>query len=129
MRCFGSQGNKPGQFIWPDNVAVDLNGLLYVTDLENHRIQCLTDRGIPTLCIGNKGTGPGKFFEPNILKVVGNYIYVTDHVKVSVFTTSGQFITHFAIMCGTQMVLLLMRMVLCLCLITIAIGLWFSESV
>ena len=101
VRCFGSQGSKPGQFMWPDNVAVGLNGLVYVTDLENHRIQCLTDRGIPILCIGNKGTGPGKFFEPNILKVVGNYIYVTDHMKVSVFTTSGQFITHFAIMCGT----------------------------
>ena len=39
VRCFGSQGSKPGQFMWPDNVAVGLNGVVYVTDLENHRIR------------------------------------------------------------------------------------------
>ena len=100
VRCFGSYGSKPGQFNWPDNVAIDSSGQIYVTDLENHRIQCLTNMGMSIRCIGKEGNGPGEFFRPNIIRIAGNCIYVTDRRAVSVFTTSGQFITHFAGMCA-----------------------------
>ena len=102
VRCFGSYGSKPGQFNWPDNVAIDSSGQLYVTDYRNHRIQCLTNMGTPIACIGKEGNGPGEFFKPNILRIAGNYMYVTDRRAVSIFTTSGQFITRFAGICAAN---------------------------
>ena len=102
VRCFGSRGSKPGQFNWPDNVAIDSSGQIYVTDYDNHRIQCLTNRGTPIACIGKEGSRPGELVNPNILRIAGNYIYVTDDRAVSVFTTSGQFITRFAGMCAAN---------------------------
>ena len=102
LRCLGSLGSNPGQFNWPDNIDFDASGHIYMTDLRNHRIQCLTADGDPIRCIGREGSGPGEFRKPNILKVVGSHIFVTDKRGVSVFTTDGQFIVQFAAMCSVD---------------------------
>ena len=39
MHCFGSSGSDDGQFNHPYTVAIAPNGLLYVTDYDNCRVQ------------------------------------------------------------------------------------------
>ena len=39
MTSFGSKGLGPGQFRWPCGLAVDSNGVVYVCDYENKKIQ------------------------------------------------------------------------------------------
>ena len=42
---FGSAGNDDGQFNLPSDVAVDLDGDIYVTDWGNHRVQMFNAAG------------------------------------------------------------------------------------
>ena len=100
LRTFGSLGTAPGMFNWPDNIAFDSSGQFYVTDYENHRIQCFTSDGQPKWCAGSHGHQPGELNRPNVMQVVGSNIFITDCNGVSVFTTSGQFVTRFACMCA-----------------------------
>ena len=39
LTSFGTKGSEPGQFNEPYGIAVDKNGVVYVTDSKNHRIQ------------------------------------------------------------------------------------------
>ena len=41
LRSFGTQGEGPGQFDWPRGIAVDKDGLVYVCDSRNGRLQIL----------------------------------------------------------------------------------------
>ncbi len=48
VRSFGSYGRQPGQFAYPQNLAVDeSNGHLYVGDVANRRIQVFDSDGQP----------------------------------------------------------------------------------
>lgn len=62
VKTWGKRGVKPGDFNLPHSIAIDNNGLVYVADRENYRIQVFdtngnfvkqwTDLGSPwTLCI------------------------------------------------------------------------------
>ncbi len=42
---FGSRGNGPGQFQLPHNLVIDKNGLIYVSDRENRRVEIFDARG------------------------------------------------------------------------------------
>ena len=39
VHVFGEHGSELGQFYYPDGVSVDSDGLIYIADLYNHRIQ------------------------------------------------------------------------------------------
>ena len=39
VTSFGSPGKQPGQFDWPRDIAINNSGVVYVCDLNNHRIQ------------------------------------------------------------------------------------------
>ena len=39
---FGQKGQKEGEFDWPCYTCADKNGLIYVTDFYNNRIQCFS---------------------------------------------------------------------------------------
>lgn len=45
VETYGGFGPKPGQFNIPHNIASDGDGLLYVADRENHRVQVLDEAG------------------------------------------------------------------------------------
>ena len=102
VKTIGSQGTTPGKFNWPDNIAFDSSGQFYVTECRNHCIQCFTSDAQPKWCAGRPGDQPGELNSPNVMQVVGRNIFITDRNGVSVFTTSGEFITRFACMCASS---------------------------
>jgi DNA-binding beta-propeller fold protein YncE len=64
---FGSHGSEPGQFLRPQCLALDDQGLLWVTDACNHRIQVFdvssdTPRAVHQL--GHAGSKPGELRYP-----------------------------------------------------------------
>ena len=103
IRCFGSKGNKIGQFEWPSNVAFyERDSTLFVADLRNDCVQCLTECGVHLRYIGFPGSGSGSLDQPNILLISNNHLYITDRKGVSVFKVTGEFITRFALDCSAE---------------------------
>ena len=52
--CFGSQGHKPGELDDPRGIAIDQDGMVYVSDYGNHRIQKFTSEGDVMAVVDNK---------------------------------------------------------------------------
>ena len=90
---FGSEGDKPGQLYGPRGIAIDQDGLVYVSDFGNHRIQKFAPSGFFLASFDHKklyhSFSPyGLCFDSN------NLPYVTDmqNSVVCVFNTSGKFL-------------------------------------
>ncbi len=66
VRRWGTQGSEPGQFSRPQTLVLDKNGLLWVTDSCNHRIQVFSLDGEPKLerIWGTAGSAPGQLQYP-----------------------------------------------------------------
>lgn len=66
-------------FYYPDYVAKDKNGILYIVDTGNHRIQKFDAQGNYLATIGREGEGPGEFYSPSILEfdAQGNLIVIS----------------------------------------------------
>ncbi|MBM2852544.1 MAG: uncharacterized protein HW420_1091 [Candidatus Nitrosotenuis sp.] len=95
VSTWGQQGlTKTGAFLFPQYVAVDDTGNVYVTDLGNARVQKFDNDGSYLHSWGSKGTRPSEFHAPAGIAVRNNYAYVVDHELSSVkkFDTSGNFI-------------------------------------
>jgi DNA-binding beta-propeller fold protein YncE len=92
----GLSGTGDGQFNGPTHVAVDAMGNVYVTDLENHRVQKFSSSGIFITKWGSQGSGDGQFNWPSGISVdsSGN-IYVADNGnhRVQKFSSDGAYIT------------------------------------
>lgn len=58
LRCIGSRGDGPDQFIVPSGVCVDENDNIFVADCGNRRISIFTPDGIPIQQITNIIKGP-----------------------------------------------------------------------
>ena len=88
------KGLKSGSF---DDIDFDSNGTTYVVDNDKHRIQVMTPDGRFLYTFGKKGSTPGKLHDPVCIQVRGQLLYLTEYVnnRVSVFHTSGQFVTTF----------------------------------
>jgi DNA-binding beta-propeller fold protein YncE len=98
----GSQGSEPGTFQKPRNLAIALDGTLYIADTENHRIQHLNADGSVLQVWGtfadvSKGEAPGgTFYEPwGIAIGPDGSIFIADtwNHRIQKFSASGQFIT------------------------------------
>ena len=74
VRQWGGYGSSPGQMTFPEKLAFDPQGNLYVTEFgspsydgsmgENDRIQKFSPTGIPLAQWGSLGSGPGQFNGP-----------------------------------------------------------------
>jgi len=96
VKTWGSQGLvKTGVFTFPQHVAVDSAGNVYVTDLGNSRVQKFTGEGVFLHSWGSKGTRSSEFHSPAGIAVSGDYVYVVDHELAAVkkFDTNGKFVT------------------------------------
>ncbi|HEY8110432.1 MAG TPA: HYR domain-containing protein, partial [Candidatus Nitrosotenuis sp.] len=95
VSTWGKQGlTTSGAFTFPQYVAVDETGNVYVTDLGNSRIQKFDNSGSYLHSWGSKGTGSNEFHAVAGIAVKNNYVYVVDHELNSVkkFDISGNFI-------------------------------------
>jgi DNA-binding beta-propeller fold protein YncE len=103
-RSWGTYGQGPGQFNGPVDVVVGSNGLVYVSDVGNNRIQVFTDEGIYLFEWGAKGSGGGQFLGPEGIAIDEfDVMYVTDdgNCRVQEFILDGSFLDAWGGDCGT----------------------------
>ena len=94
----GSFGESPGQFIWPTGIAVDSQGLIYVSDEYTHRITVFDSSGGLQEVWGAQGDGNGELNGPSGLAFDSQGdLYVVDHLnnRVQKFTRDGRFMLTF----------------------------------
>lgn len=63
IEVIGSPGMRAGQFNFPTGIALDREGILFVADSYNHRVQRVTPGG-GVAVIGSRGSGKGQFLSP-----------------------------------------------------------------
>jgi len=104
-RAIGNAGTGNGQFTTPRAVALGPDGLLYVADSGNHRIQVLDAEGNFVRGWGSAGSGPGQFQEPwGIAVSADGRVYVADtwNHRIQVFDLEGNPLTSWGSFMDTQ---------------------------
>lgn len=89
---FGGKGSQRGKFYLPWDVAVDSQGIVYVTE-GNNRIQAFTPDGQFLTVFGEKGTKAGEINRPASITIDSNdIIHISDlyNHSITMFNTSGQ---------------------------------------
>ena len=71
MLEWGGHGSEPGQFMRPQHLEIDADGLLWVTDSCNHRIQVFDRQGKLVKMWGEAGSEPGQLQYPYCLILDG----------------------------------------------------------
>lgn len=93
---WGESGlSKSGFFSFPQNLAVDELGNVYVTDLGNMRVQKFSNDGTFLKAWGSSGTGSGQFHSPAGIAVYEDTVYVADSQlhRIQKFDLEGNFIS------------------------------------
>ncbi len=94
----GERGTSLGEFNFPTNVAYGHDGLLYVSDSLNFRVQVFDQNFSPLRQIGQKGDLPGYFSHPKGIALDrDNHLYVIDsHFEsVQIFDSQGNLLLTF----------------------------------
>jgi outer membrane protein assembly factor BamB len=96
IRKFGSLGSGDGQFNRPSGISV-VDGLIYVSDCGNNRIQTFTKEGQFVRKFGSRGPRDGEFDNPLGIAIADGLIYVSDcgNNRIQIFTKEGQFVRKF----------------------------------
>lgn len=100
IRKMGTAGKKhsltePGQFAAPEDVAVDSDGNLYVTDMFNNRVEIFDADGNFIRAWGKQGDRPGYFSRPKGIAVDSDgHVWVADGMMdiLQCYTAEGQFL-------------------------------------
>jgi DNA-binding beta-propeller fold protein YncE len=94
VQIFGSQGSGDGQLEAPRNIAIGSNGLLYIADSGNNRIQVFNEDGEFLDQVGVPGTSPLQFNEPWGVAVADRYLYVADtwNHRIQKFNLDGDLV-------------------------------------
>ncbi|WP_369436400.1 6-bladed beta-propeller [Lysinibacillus fusiformis] len=95
---WGTRGNADGQFLNPSGIAITNNGILYVGDRDNRRIQHFDINGNFLGKWGSAGTGDGQFNQPYGIAVdEWGHVYVTDSElhRVQKFDADGTFLSQW----------------------------------
>lgn len=82
-----------GTFLGPTNVAVDRQGMIYVADTLNYRVQILDANGKFVRTFGAQGDRPGEFIRPKGIAVDSEgHVYVADAEfnNFQILTPEGQ---------------------------------------
>ncbi|NOY70801.1 MAG: 6-bladed beta-propeller [Gammaproteobacteria bacterium] len=93
IRTIGTRGQKTGEFNIPLQASVASNGLLYVVDSGNFRIQAFDHTGKFKQSFGSLGRYPGQFARPKgIATDPKNNIYVVDTAfgNFQIFNPAGE---------------------------------------
>lgn len=95
---FGANGSGDGQFKFPTDVAVDLQGNLWVTDKSNNRIQKFDPSGKFIAKYGSLGSGDGQFNRPSSVAIdsAGNVLIAdSNNHRIQKLSPEGAFISKF----------------------------------
>ena len=97
ISSFGRSGSGDGEFRYPYDLGQDRAGNLYVSDFDNNRVQVLNCKGQFLYAISKKGAASERLSCPRGVCVDDQFVYVCDEGNkcVSVFKTSGEFVTSF----------------------------------
>jgi DNA-binding beta-propeller fold protein YncE len=90
--------DDPGTLSKPSNVAVDPDGLVYVSDTMNDRIQIFDADGKFVSMFGRPGDGPGYFARPKGISIdTDGHIWVADAYqnRVQIFDKEGHLLAFF----------------------------------
>jgi len=105
LALWGSNGSGDGQFVNPRGVAIGPDGLIYVADSGNNRIQVFDQDGNFLLKWGDPGSEPGQFNEPWGIAVASDgTVFVTDtwNHRIQSFTPTGQLLNSFGTFVNVQ---------------------------
>lgn len=95
LRRFGSQGEGPGQFVFPCSVTLSRDGTVYVGEYGgNDRISRFTQDGKYLDCIADKSTGDGWVERPaGIAFDENDQLWVADacHHRICLYGKDGKF--------------------------------------
>ena len=98
LKSLGCHGDQDPPFNWPNDISQDRAGNLYVTDTNNNRVQVFDCKGQFLSTFSKKGVASEGLDHPfGICVSSDQFVYVCDKgIKcVSVFKTSGEFMTSF----------------------------------
>jgi DNA-binding beta-propeller fold protein YncE len=98
LLSFGKNGTGKGEFNYPTNIFIDKDGLLYITDSMNFRVQIFEKDGSFISAFGRHGDGSGDFSKPKGISVDSEgHIYVADaHFdNVQIFDKDGRLLLAF----------------------------------
>ncbi|MBI4693905.1 MAG: 6-bladed beta-propeller [Gammaproteobacteria bacterium] len=93
LQDIGERGDGPGRFNLPKDIKVGRDGLIYVVDSANFRIEVLKQDGTFVRTFGSLGRQYGQFARPKGVAVDGTgNVYVSDaaHGNFQVFDPQGQ---------------------------------------
>jgi DNA-binding beta-propeller fold protein YncE len=90
----GSMGREPGQFVGPQNLAVDEEGYLYVVDFGNRRVSKFDPSGDFILSFGARTLGFPGFISPTGIASRGGRVFVADSLlkQIFVFDLNGTYL-------------------------------------
>lgn len=94
----GQRGTGEGEFNYPTDIWVDMDGQVYVTDALNARIQIFSVEGGFIRSFGQPGDMPGSFAKPKGITVdPAGHIYVCDALfdAVQIFDAEGNLLMTF----------------------------------
>jgi len=97
LNRFGKRGSEPGEFNLPMDIAMGTDGLLYVLDTGNFRVQVIDNNGIALHSWGSAGNGFGQFGLPRSISLDGdNNIYISDAQfgNIQIFKADGTLLMH-----------------------------------
>jgi DNA-binding beta-propeller fold protein YncE len=98
---FGTAGSGTGQFSAPSGLIYNaVNGLLYVSETGNDRVQAFNTSGVYQFSFGTLGSGNGQLNNPFGLAVdsVGNiYVADTSNNRISKFDATGVWLRNIAV--------------------------------
>lgn len=97
---FGQLGSGNDDFHTPSDIAADDNGMLYITDQFNNRIQVFDGQGNWQRSFGEAGYGTdnANFLLPTSIEYDRGHLFISDLVNraIKVFDTQDQIIDSFA---------------------------------
>lgn len=95
---FGGSGKAKGRLHYPTHIFVTAEGIIYITDALNFRIQAFSSKGEFMMTFGSIGQGPGYFARPRgVATDSDGNIYVVDGLfdNVQIFDKKGRLLMAF----------------------------------